>query len=317
MYQRPHINIYIVLLCLCCLTTTAWAQTQRRVLLEVFSTERCNQCPQAHNNIQRIFGDGGDSIVMIGHHAGFYTDALTIPESQAYEWFYTPNRGLYAPAAMMNRLYDASNSSETFTDGVPVFDGASAKKLQSAYASALATPLSVKVTLSTEYDAASRKLDITVSSSLLRRLPNAAGLRMNVVLTEDSIVSYSQSGAIGLYYHRHSARQYLTGTWGESIDLNQAVTCSYSTVIPDEWNVQQMQVIAYVSSYDAQDRCGCQIYNTAAAHLADHLPQGITTVQAEEPQPATTYNLMGQRLSQPSAHALQIVNGRLIYKQQQ
>lgn len=313
MLHSRFLNIYIGML-LCCLTTTAWAQTQRRVLLEVFSTERCNQCPQAHNNIQRIFGDGGDSIVMVGHHAGFYTDALTIPESQAYEWFYTPNRGLYAPAAMMNRLYDDSNTSETFTDGVPVFDGSSAKKLQSAYASAQATPLSVKVTLSTQYDAQTRELQVTVNSSLLRRLPNAADLRMNVVLTEDSIYSRTQSGAIGSYYHRHSARQYLTGTWGESIDLTQAVTCSYSTTIPADWNVQQMEVIAYVSSYDAQDRCGCQVYNTASVHLAEHLPEGIDPVHAEPSLPSPTYNLMGQRLCPTSAPGLRISQGRLIYK---
>lgn len=299
-------------LCLCCMTTAAWAQIQRRVLLEVFSTERCNQCPLAHSNITRIFGDGGDSIVMMGHHAGFYTDGLTIPESLDYEWFYTPNRGLYAPAAMMNRVYDPASTSDTFADGVPVFDGSSARKLQSAYASAMAMPLFVKVELSTTYDAENRRLDITVNSSMLRHLPNAAQLRMNVFLTEDSIFSKTQSGAIGSYYHRHSARQCLTGTWGESIDLNQPVTSSYSTEIPLEWNVQQMEVIAFVSGYDAQDRNNCQIFNTAATHFAERTFEGISTLLADQVQTHAAYNIMGQRLN-PTVHkGLQIVDGKII-----
>lgn len=303
------------LLWLCCFTTAAWAQTQRRVLLEVFSTEKCNQCPLAHNNINRIFGDGGDSIVMMGHHAGFYTDGLTIPESLDYEWFYTPNRGLFAPAAMMNRVYDPDNTSDTFSDGVPVFDGSSARKLQSAYASAMAMPLFVKLELSTAYDAESRKLDITVNTSLLRRLPNAAHLRMNVFLTEDSIFSKTQSGAIGSYYHRHSARQCLTGTWGESIDLNQPVTCSYSTEIPVDWNEQHMEVIAFVSGYDAQDRNNCQIYNTAASHFVERTVEGISTIHADAVPLHPACNLMGQRLNHADSKGLLIVNGKIKFVQ--
>lgn len=311
MYQRRLLYIYIVMLCLGSLTSTVLAQTQRRVLLEIFSTERCNQCPLAHSNIARIFGDGGDSIVMVGHHAGFYTDDFTIPESLDYEWFYNPERGLYAPAAMMNRLYDADNTSDTFTDGVPVFDATSARRLQSAYASAKATPLSVKVTLSTQFDADTRQLEVTVNSSLLRRLPNAADLRLNVVLIEDSIFSLTQSGSLGSYYHRHSARKYLTGTWGESIDLNQTVTRSYCTDIPEDWNVQQMEAVAYVSSYDAQDRSGCQVYNTASAHLVEPSSEGIDRILSDRPQASVTYNLMGQPLSGTSTPGLLIVEGRL------
>lgn len=303
--------IYICMLCLGCLT--AAAQTQRRVLLEIFSTERCNQCPQAHSNIARIFGDGGDSIVMMGHHAGFYTDDLTIPESVEYEWFYTPNRGLYAPAAMMNRTYDALNASDTFADGVPVFDGSSARKLQSAYASAIAAPLSVKVELTTTYDADSRQLDVTVSSSLLRRLPNAGQLRMNVFLTEDSIFSATQSGAYGSYYHRHSVRQCLTGTWGESINLNQPVTCTYNMTIPADWNEQRMEVIAFVSGYDAQDRNNCQVLNTAATHFVERPTQGISALPADDEPSLPAYNVMGQPLGADHRHGLTLVHGKVAF----
>lgn len=295
---------------LCCATSSAWAQSQRRVLLEIFSTERCNQCPQAHSNIERIFGNGGDSIVMIGHHAGFMTDDLTIPESLDYEWFYTPNRGLYAPAAMMNRLYDDANTSDTFTDGVPVFDGSSARKLQSAYASAIAAPLAVKVELSTAFDANSRQLDITVSSSLLRRLPNAAHLRFNVFLTEDSIFTTTQAGAYGSYYHRHTVRQCLTGTWGEEVNLSQTVTRMYSMTIPAEWNEQRIEAIAFVSGYDPQDRCNCTVYNTAATHIVAPVTQSIAALPTDAKDAQECYNLFGQRLTDTSAHTLQIQRGK-------
>lgn len=307
MSQRSLLLLYICVLC--CLNTAA--QTQRRVLLEIFSTERCNQCPQAHNNIERIFGNGGDSIVMMGHHAGFYTDALTIPESVDYEWFYSPNRGLYAPAAMMNRTYDPDKTSDVFADGVPIFDGASAQRLQSAYASAISVPLSVKVELSTDYDASTRQLSITVQSSLLRRLPNAADLRLNVFLTEDSIFTATQAGKIGSYYHRHTVRQSLTGTWGESVNLNQSIERTYTTAIPEEWNAARMEVIAFVSSYDSQDRCNCQIYNTAASHFVEPTAEGISAPQADRPFVEAPYNLLGQRLKS-DARGIRIQHGRII-----
>lgn len=237
----------------------------RRVLLEFFSTERCTNCSLAHSNLERIFGDGGDSIIMLSHHAGFYDDALTIAESVEYEWFYSPYRGTYAPAAMMDRYCFDEQLPEVYDEQVPVFDGSKASYLQAAYAQVSAIPAQAEVQVATTYDAASRQLSVTVSG--VTDASDAADLRLNVFLTEDSIFTQTQAGSYGAYYHRHSARQCLTGTWGESIYAGASFERTYTTTLPAEWNARRIEVVAFASHYDATDRRRCQVLNTASAPI--------------------------------------------------
>ena len=234
----------------------------RRVLLEFFSTERCTNCPLAHSNLERLFGDGGDSIIILDHHAGFYDDALTIPESVEYEWFYNPYRGTYAPAAMFDRTCFDQQLPDIYNEQVPMFDGSKASNLQPAYAQAASMPAQAEIMIIPTYDQASRKLELSVIGST--NLADDDNLRLNVFLAEDSIFSPTQVGAIGSYYHRHAARRCLTDTWGEAVSAGKVFDCSYTTTLPDEWNARRMEVVAFVSHYDATDRRRCQVLNAAA-----------------------------------------------------
>ncbi len=73
----------------------------RTVLLEVFSTERCTGCPNAHAFLNGAL-EGKTDAIEIRHHAGFYTDDHTIQAGVDYEWFYKEIK-LYAPAMMIDR----------------------------------------------------------------------------------------------------------------------------------------------------------------------------------------------------------------------
>lgn len=239
--------------------------TPRRILLEFFSTERCTNCPLAHSNLERIFGNNPEDIIMISHHAGFYDDAFTIPESVEYEWFYNPLRGTYAPAAMMDRSCFEDELPEVYGEQVPVFDGSKASMLTPAYTQAASVPAQADLQIATTYDAKSRLLSVTVSGST--DASDASDLRLNVFLTEDSLFTLTQAGAYGSFYHRHSARQCLTGTWGESIYAGATFERTYSTTLPQEWNARKIDVVAFASHYDATDRRRCQVLNAASAPI--------------------------------------------------
>lgn len=255
----------IAILGLAALASTALAETTpRRVLLEFFSTERCTNCPLAHSNLERLFGDGGDSIIMLSHHAGFYDDAFTIPESTEYEWFYSPYRGMYAPAAMFDRTC-FEQLPEIYGDQVPIFDGSKASYLQPAYAAAAAVPALADIEITTQYDAATRQLQLTVSGNTSAEA--VGDLRLNVFLTEDSLFTQTQAGAYGAFYHHHSARQCLTGTWGETIYSGASFERSYTTTLPAQWNARHIDVVAFASYYNAEDRQSCQVLNAASASI--------------------------------------------------
>ena len=85
------------------------------------------------------------------------------------------------------------------------------------------------------------------------------------MLTEDSVATETQAGIAGTYYHRHLLRQYLTPVWGTPM---QAST-SLSFTVPEEWNVQKMQAVAFVANYNAKDKNDCQVMNTQAVEIAN------------------------------------------------
>ncbi len=285
----------LAFICILSLGNTAQAQVQRRVLMEIFSTERCNNCPQAHKNIERLFGDGGDSIIFLGHHAGFYTDNFSLEESIDYEWFYTPNRGTYAPAAMMDRTCGSDLLPNVFTDGVPIFNGAKASCLQPAYEMAAETPAYARVQVETEFEQETRELSISVSGALLRELPMVNDMRLNLFLTEDSVFTQTQSGSIGSYYHRHLARHCFTTSWGEAVEMEGEFIRSYSISLPLEWNERRIQVVAFVTNYNPEDRNNCQVLNAAATTIIHSDNQHISAVQQDEFN-NNKYNVLGQKL---------------------
>ena len=234
--------------------------TNRKVLLEVFSTERCTSCPAGHQSINRALKDRAE-VVEVCHHAGFYTDAFTLTESVKTEWFYQPSN-LYAPAVMFDRTCDAVNYPEIFNDNVPVTD---ITNLSTQCNNQLNTPAFVALNIDKTYNDATRQLTLNIGTSALLNTATPDSLRLTVMLTEDSVATETQAGIAGTYYHRHLLRQYLTPVWGTPM---QAST-SLSFKVPEEWNVQKMQAVAFVANYNAKDKNDCQVMNTQAVEIAN------------------------------------------------
>lgn len=251
--------------------------TRRKVLMEVFSTEKCTGCPAGHRTIANVMG-GKDDIVEIGHHAGFYTDTLTVAASVAYEWFYKPDR-LYAPAVMFDRSAHADNYPTVYQDGVPVI-GVETGNLEAAYSESAATPAFVALDVDAAWDEATRRLIVAVKGSQLLPLTQPDSLRLNVAITEDSVFSTTQRNSEGSFFHRHALRQTLTPTWGEPVEVADGFSRTYETAIPQGWNEHKINVVAFVANHDATDNTNCRVYNVETASLAHDgasaLPQMAT-----------------------------------------
>lgn len=246
---------------------------RRKVLMEVFSTEKCTGCPAGHRTIANVLG-GKDDIIEVGHHAGFYTDTLTVDASVAYEWFYKEGR-LYAPAVMFDRTSFAGNYPTAYADGVPVA-GVETGNLQAGYAESAATPAHVALGVEPLWDASTRRLTVTVDGSQLLPLPQPDSVRLNVFLTEDSVFSTTQRNSEGSFFHRFVLRQTLTPTWGEPVDAAQGFRRSFGVTIPREWDERRLQVVAFVANHDATDKTNCRVYNAEACFAC---PSATSLVQ--------------------------------------
>ncbi len=278
---------------------------KRKTLLEVFSTELCPQCPAGHEEINRVLG-GKDDVVEVGHHAGFYTDTLTVDASVAYEWFY--NGSTNAPAVMFDRTCLADNYPSVYRNGSPVIsitDGV----LDNIYKVMVNTPAFVSLNLNRTVDASNRHVSVSVNGEKLLPVASPDSLRMFVYLTEDSIFTENQRGASGSFWHRHSLRLSLTPTWGDLLGANNTFSRSYEATIPQEWRMDKMSVVAFVANVNSTDCRDCRVMNAEELALVDDDSAGIESISnsgSHSQDSTTVFDLSGNvvaRLSNSSSPA--------------
>lgn len=247
----------------------------RKVLLETFSTEKCTACPKAHKAIDKVTRDMED-IVEIDHHAGFYTDKYTIDESVEYEWFY-PSYYQFAPAMLVDRMDMRDVFPEAYNYETPILN-ANGSTLKALYEMELQRPALATVNITTDWSAEARKLSIDVSGKQLLPVATPDSVRLYVFVTEDSLYSTSQAGASKGFYHSHVPRLSLTPTWGEKVDIAAGYDCHFDTVLNEEWNGKQMNVVAFVANYNSTNPCDCAVLNVEQQSLKT-LTSGINNLR--------------------------------------
>lgn len=251
---------------------------QRKVMVEIFSTENCNNCPAGHEKIEHAIGNNPD-ITMVNHHSAFGKDPYTIDASVAYEFFYGKGEGTFAPALMIDRTClgpQGAFNRGTNIANTPIMSSGSDLEYLMEYG--YNTPAYATVNLNTVYKEENRTLSIDVEGISVLPLP-VTDNRVNIYITEDSIFSTKQAGAVGNYMHNHTIRQTVTGTWGEPISLEEGFNKSYQVSIPAEWNDKNLNVVAFVSGYAEDDTNKRMVYNTDFAQLFERA-SGIGSTQA-------------------------------------
>lgn len=224
------------------------------VLVEEFTTEKCGNCPGAapkvHAAVDKFNEEHPGSVVMLCHHAGYFTDFLTHKFDQTLLYLY--GQSTYAPAAMADRFGDG------FT---PVFGISDSDGVYKKIAAAYEQPVNYALVLDATYDEDTKTLNVNVNGS---RTVEETGnpTRISVVAVENDVPSRNQSGADSSYIHQHVMRA-ANSAWGDVIDWNGydfEYSCSFP--IDDAWVKKNMQVIAYINQYDDQDNGNCKVENT-------------------------------------------------------
>lgn len=291
------------------------------VLAEAFTTMSCANCPNAHVREDAAF-EGVTDVVRVDHHSGFGTDALTTEADKAYLWFYNNGGTTYAPGMMFDRrmiddFFDTQRSPGE--EHSPIVGPGDPENILFIHNYLAAEPAYVDVHIQGDYDKATRKLKVTVSGDVIAHLGGTSS-RINVWLTESGLSAaenrkYRQITATGeydyTYVHNNAMRETLTGNWGESISLPLgSYSRTFSTTLDESWVAGNMDIVAFISNYDANNPDNCRIYNCASLPIASLLEEGVTLHRADQTQAVGVYDLQGRRLHNSIKRGLYIKDGR-------
>lgn len=257
---------------------------QKNVLVEEFTTEQCVNCPRIaswlHEAIESDKAFVG-RVFAVCHHAGYYTDWLTLPCDEELTWLYNENGNLYAPALMINRRAMFPNKYRTDDQPVATFLPASAEEMVSLFNDELKRTANaiVGVSLDVDDDASNLKAHVVCKQNGLYK---AAHPTLTVYLMEDDVKAKNQSGATGVYWQQHVIRRY-NSTWGDEVTWDSNLfAADYTFEIDPSWNKEKLSVVAVLGNYDAANPANCTIENSAKASLVDdvepEIPTGIVTM---------------------------------------
>ena len=263
---------------LTCLLGAYTDSMPRRVLIEEFTTENCGNCPRAINTLKQCEEAGyGDRMAVVAHHAGYYTDWLTTDTDLKYEWFYDPTgqSGTYAPAVMLDRVVLEGQS-------VPVNSIGYFKDFEPTLQTAIERPAFVSVGVSSAFDEATRTLDVAVSGEKLDIFDVVgADSRISIYVVEDGIPHRRQAGiSSDTFTHSHVFRTCLTDVWGDAVEWDgNRMETKRSVAIPEDWEADNLSVVAFIHNHNMDDVADCEVFNTAVAKAGE---SGVESVEADE-----------------------------------
>jgi thiol-disulfide isomerase/thioredoxin len=225
----------------------------RNVLIEEFTTEYCGYCPEAASGLSSFMTsnpDMAEHVAVVCHHAGYYTDWLTIEPSERYTWFYGGS-GTYAPAFMYDRF--AWDGMTPVVGRGYYKDYVSTRMEETSYAN---------INLTANFNADKSAIIVTADCERGWNFCNTPA-RITLFLTEDNIKAKKQSGAIGSFTHQHVLRS-VNDTWGEVLDWSDnTATYTYVFNLDESWKTDDLKVVAIISGYDSEDLTNCTVENAA------------------------------------------------------
>lgn len=280
---------------------------ERKVLLEEFTSESCQNCPRMAANVHSVIhsDEFHGRAVVVAHHDGFSTDFLSLPSDTEYTWFYN-KATTYAPALMIDR-YPYFKTTEKKPTPVSNLD---ADEIKEALRDRLAVPTYTRLSIAAE-PLDDDNLHVKVTGFRARPFCDTPA-RITLYLLEDSIAPRRQQGATPGFRHMHVERV-INSTWGVVIEWKEDGTFEYeyNMKIADGWDRNQLSLVAVIGGYDADDLTNCVVENAEELHLRGILPTGINAASVTDAAETSreTYSLSGVRIDNAAAH-----NGVVIVK---
>lgn len=216
------------------------AEVNRSVLIEDFTGQRCVNCPNATEEIEKLKELYGDAIIAVGIHSGPFGHRTTMTSArlplctETGDEYYTYWNIEYQPGVKINR-------------SAPIYNTAQYK---SAVDEALQQTTPLDLTLTTTYDVTTRNVDININATSGENLRG----KLQVWVIENNIVNtqYMPDGSINSeYMHQHVFRTSVTNDiFGDdfSVTGTAPTSASYHATLDEAWVPENIAVVAFVSN---------------------------------------------------------------------
>lgn len=236
------------------------------VILERFTSEKCGNCPGADRyvkaDIEKLKA-AGLRVSYIMYHSGFYSDFLTIPESEKLYGYFFSDKGSYAPAMSINRTYLPSEGA--LVQHAAGYDPNEwANKMKNDKQGVKIERINQKIS--------DGKLEAVIEGVALKNCFDPEDLYLTVIVTEDNIPSKSQAGANRNYKHEAVPRLFLTAPTGDKlkVEADGKFKVTLRGTLKSTWVGSQCNVVAIVHpSVTQPDRA------SRAVHTAETAPLGF------------------------------------------
>ena len=267
---------------------------ERNVLVEEFTTEMCPNCPPVASMVKDVLAkpEYSEKVIMVAHHAGYYTDDFTTEADEAMMWFYNTS-GTYAPAMMFDRY-------PNFQDGrtkTPVGFVYEMYEMEKYIKRRLNKKSHVSIDITAEFDN-DKTLTVRVKGDRIKNFSNTDPV-IFVYLTENNVPAKKQAGAGKDYIHAHVTRAH-NYKWGDILKWdgdNYEYECQL-TVDPS-WNKEEMDIVVAISAFDVEDCNECVVENTRSVAFSS--TNGIEDTMVDSNIVKTEYfTLDGVQTTSPS-----------------
>lgn len=213
-------------------------EAQRVVLLEEYTGQKCVNCPKAHEVIEDLLKQYGDTLIVVSIHGGgdanSYSEAkfpafgLANDESEAY----VKQAGIDAfPKGVVNRATGRESKDEW---------AASVRNQKGR-------PSVLEMAVASEFNADSTELKITTTLSPDANIDG----RLQLWIVESGIVApqFQPDGTTDRrYVHNHVFRATVNGIDGEPVALlpREPQTLDHTIKIKENWKAANLSVVAFV-----------------------------------------------------------------------
>lgn len=229
--------------------------TNKKVLLEDYTGQRCVNCPAAHeiaHQLQNAYGE--ENLIVVAVHAGFF--ALPIGEPWTYD-FRTEAGNAYESYFNV-QTYPTGMVDRVSTDGNYLID-------KDGWGTEVAKQFEEVpvVNIDIQPEVNGNQVSGTIDLFFLENLSSQAYIQ--IWITEDSIVKPQviPGGEDLEYVHMHVLRGAINGEWGSALPSQfYNADDEISIDIPaytfgDDWDTEHLSIVAYV--YDDESKKVLQV----------------------------------------------------------
>lgn len=310
----------ILLLLISSTLTSLFSQAPvKKVLVEKFTSAYCGNCPSATLDLLN-YESTNPNLIWVAHHSQWViADAMHTSDIDPYYNNYTNS----APRATIDRKQYPNQSKVAV----------SASSWNTHITNQTGSPADVSVSISGIYNNITREIEVDVTSNFYNAL-GSDDRRVNLFLVETDISVpntqgynqanysnnnpssplYNMGDPIPNYVHKNVTRAVISDTWGTSgsIPATPAVNTDYvqsfTYSIPSNYDISNCYLVAFITSYDANDISNHEVLNAETLNITDLMPPSAELdikMWLEGPYDQST-GLMSTRLLQmgllPSLH---------------